>query len=344
MPEEPFAPRERRSEQTKLDADGPEREGEEDHHDGGRSGCERIADIHRRADEHKEQDFGGKPQLAELFAQPPRDGRRALLPQHAGHAHHGQQAGDRNGPLEPCFRGEKQECRAEDQKDLYAAADRVRAGEGGFKKGRDYPARRRAQRDAEHDGEGNAEKVGGVRSAALRHTDEGGKEDDHENVVAGRAGENKLRNAFVRSPAVFHQLHHARHDDGGRDRAEHRAHRGGFDARHAEKGGRKEKERQYLTACRHAGEQHRAPPHAPEVGGVQRQSGLEQNDDERDLPQLGGDGEKGGVQQIQGIRSQQNAREQEAENARQAEPLAQGGRRETEKKNERERGEHKKTS
>ena len=123
---------------------------------------------------------------------------------------------------------------------------------------RTVAARRQMARARAEDARAEAE----AAVPALRHAEKRGKEHDDENIVAGRARHDELRDALVHSAALLHQLHHARHDHRGRHRREHRAHDRRLHARDAEKMRREQHIAEDLTACGQAGHQHRWPAHA----------------------------------------------------------------------------------
>ena len=207
--------------------------------------------------------------------------------------------------------------------------------EGRLKKAVEQETRRRAEQDAERDGDGDIKKRAHLRLPALRHAEKRGKEHDDENIVAGRARHDELRDALVHSAALLHQLHHARHDHGGRDRREHRAHNGGFNSRKAEQARRKQHVAEDLEACRQTRHEQCGTPHTPEVGEVERKTGLEQNDDERELAQLGGDGEQRRIEHIERARAEQDADKQQTDDARQVQRTEKRRQRKAAEKNER---------
>ena len=86
--------------------------------------------------------------------------------------------------------------------------------------------------------------------------------------------------------------------------------------------GCQQKETQYLTAGRHKGHENSRSAHPPQIVQIQGQSGLEQNDDQGHLPQIGGDGKNGLIQQIQSIGAQQDAGCQHADDTGQPQLLA----------------------
>ena len=206
----------------------------------------------------------------------------------------------------------------------------------GFKEQVQQQTDSRAEHHAEHNGNWDVHEIHHVGTAALCHADKGREQHDHINIVTGRARQYHLRNALPCSPLFFHQLYHSRHNHRRRYRAEHGTHDGRFYPVDAQNVRREQKKRQNLTACRHARHHDRRTSHPLEVGQIERQTGLDQDDDKRHLPQLGRDGQNGIVQPVQHIRAYQNARKQHADDARQTNPAAQCRRSQTEQKCKRE--------
>ena len=69
-------------------------------------------------------------------------------------------------------------------------------GIGGFKKLAERKPRGRPQRNAKDDRNRDTGKIHPIRIAALRHADKGGEQHDDENIVAGRPGQDQLRDAL----------------------------------------------------------------------------------------------------------------------------------------------------
>ena len=163
----------------------------------------------------------------------------------------------------------------------------MRPGIGSLEKAAEQPPDKRTQRNAEHDRRRDAQKVRGVGAAALRRVQKRCKQHNDEDIVARCAGQDHLRDALVRSAAAFHQLHHARHDDRGRHRREHRAHDRRLRARDAEEARREQHIADDLARCGQARHQDRRTADLFEVAQIERQSRLEQDDNERELAQVG---------------------------------------------------------
>ena len=66
-------------------------------------------------------------------------------------------------------------------------------------------------------------------------------------------------------------------------------------------------------------------PHLFEIGEVQREAGLQQDDDQRHLPQVAADCEQRRVEQIQQIGSEQDAGQQHSNDAGQPQTGAESG-------------------
>ena len=208
-------------------------------------------------------------------------------------------------------------------------------GIGGLKEGAEHPARRRAQGHAAHDGHRNGSERRQVRPLPLGHAQEGGKEHDDKDVVAGGAGHHHLGDALFCAPALLHQAHHAGHHHRRRNRRHHRAHHRRFGQRKAQQHRSQQHIGRDFKAGGHKAHHHRRAAHLFQVRQIQRKARFEQDDDKGHLPQIGADGEDGIIQHIQRARPQHNAHRQHADDAGQVQLLAEGRRRETRQKHER---------
>lgn len=118
---------------------------------------------------------------------------------------------------------------------------------------------------------------------------------------------------LVGAPAGLHQLHHPGHHHRRGHRRQHGPHDGGFHPADAQNDRSQQDKGQDLTAGGHTAEHGRRAAHCPQLGEVQGQARLQQNDDEGDLPQVGGHRQQVRVQSVQGAGTQQDARQQHAD-------------------------------
>ena len=126
-----------------------------------------------------------------------------------------------------------------------------------------------------------------------------------------------MGNALVRAPSIFHKKDHARHDNGRRDSCEYGPHNSGLDAVDTEKIRREQYVSGEFAGRRQAREQDGRTANLSEVGQVERQTSLKQNDDKRHLPQLGRDRQDRVVEYIQYVRAKNNADEEHSVDTRQ---------------------------
>lgn len=200
-------------------------------------------------------------------------------------AHDGEHGGE--GKEIGVLKGGEQEGEAQQQRDLDGIAD-VEAGEeaGGGQ------AECGAHGDAEHDGDGDAREGRGRRAAGLQKAGEHGEQDDDVHVIHRGGGEQKLRDALVRAPAGLHEAEHLGHDDGGRHRADDRAEHGGLEGGEAEQARGEQHHAQHLEGSGHEAHEHGGAADAPEVAQVEGEAGAHEDDDQRDAPDVGGDGQQ----------------------------------------------------
>ena len=170
----------------------------------------------------------------------------------------------------------------------------------------------------------------------LRRVQKRCKQHNDEDIVARCAGQDHLRDALVRSATAFHQLHHARHDDRGRHRREHRAHDRRLHARDAKEARREQHIADDLARGGQARHQDRRAADFFKVAQIERQPRLEQNDDECELAHIRRDRQDRAVQHVEHARPQQDARRQHADDARQLQLLAERGQRKADQEDERE--------
>ena len=175
---------------------------------------------------------------------------------------------------------------------------------------------------------------------ALRHGGKGGKQHNHIDIIARCPGQNELGHAFFHPVAAFHQLHHSGNHNRGGDGPEHRAQHCRFDPRKTEQGGGKQDAGEDFARCGDKGHQHSRTAHPLEIGEVEGKAGLEQDDDQSHLTQVGGDGEDRRIEQIECVRAEYNPHGQHPEDPGNVQDLTESGGGQSGQKNERERGEH----
>ena len=162
-------------------------------------------------------------------------------------------------------------------------------------------------------------------AASLSHARKGGKQHNDEDVIAGGACHNQLGDALVRAVPALHQLNHAGDHHRRGHGCQHGSHHGSLcpgDAQHQR--GQQHKS-QNFAAGGHPGHKHGGTAHFFQVGQVQGKPRFQQDDNQRHLAQVGGDGQNGGVQQVQHIGPQNDACHQHADDPGQLQPLADGG-------------------
>ncbi len=161
------------------------------------------------------------------------------------------------------------------------------------------------------------------------------------NVIQRRTGQDQLRNRLARAALLLDQRDHPRHDDGGRHGTEHSPEDCSLQNRDAKYTRSEENNRQQLKESGQEGHQQRRTADFAEIIDAQREPGLDQDDDQRHAPKIGGDAQDGRVKQAEHIGSKQHAGEQHADDARQTDARTERGCGQTDKKDERKRSQHK---
>ena len=159
------------------------------------------------------------------------------------------------------------------------------------------PAVEGAEEDPGQDAEGQAgdhrgghlEEGGGGEGAALGKAGEGGEEDDDEDVVHRRPGQDELGDAVVGAVALLHEPEHPGHHHGGGDGGHHGPHDGGVQQGDAQEGRGQQKHPRHLEAGGDETHEDGGPANPFEVVHLEGEAGPGEDDDEGQLPQVGGD-------------------------------------------------------
>ena len=179
-----------------------------------------------------------------------------------------------------------------------------------------------------------------MSASALRHTDEGGKEHDDENIITGGSRHDELRNAFGGAALRLHQLNHPWNHHRRGNGSQYGAHHRGFDSRDAENvRGEKDKSENFETG-RQKRHQDCRPAYSSQIRRIQGKTCFQKDDDQRRLAQFCRYGQNRRIQKIQRIGAQNDSCNQHTDNPRQFQTAADTGRRQTDEKDECERCQH----
>ena len=83
---------------------------------------------------------------------------------------------------------------------------------GPLKKTAQPIAKNGSQKDSQHNGNRNIQKISRPDASPLGHAQKGGKQHNHKNIVAGSPRHNHLGDTLIRTVFFLHQLNHPRND------------------------------------------------------------------------------------------------------------------------------------
>ena len=145
---------------------------------------------------------------------------------------------------------------------------------------------------------------------------------------------------MVGAVALLHELEHPGDHYSGGDGGHHGAHDGGVQQGDVQEGGGQQEHACHLKAGGDEAHEDGGTAHPFEVVHLEGEAGPGEDDDEGQLPQVGGDAQDGAVQQIEDVGTQQDAGEQHSQEAGQPEPAEDPAQGHADEENEGETGEH----
>ena len=110
-----------------------------------------------------------------------------------------------------------------------------------------------SKQDSKYNRNRNIYKIHQMCLSALRHTAEGRKQHNHKNIITGSSRQNHLRNTFLCSIPLFHQLHHSRYHHRRRHCCQNRPHDCCFNPGNTQYIGRQQEKSKNFKRRRHAG-------------------------------------------------------------------------------------------
>ena len=283
-------------------------------------------EIHFRAHQYEEDDLGGHPQLAELGGEP-LGHYQPPAPQAQAGAQHCQQAGE--GHRDHILQSHQQEGQGQQDDHLH----RVPHMEP-FKKPGQHKADEQAEGGSQHDGHRHPCQGGGGEGAVLGHAGEGGEEDDDEHVVHRGASQHHLGDALGGAVALLHQFQHPGYDNGGGHRTHHCPHDGGVQGAHPQQPGGQDHHAQHLKGGGQEAHEDGGPSRPAQIVHIQTQARPGEDDDQSQLPQIGGDIQQAGGEHIEHTGAQQDACQQHAHQGGQPQFGSQGAQHQAQQQHE----------
>ena len=183
-----------------------------------------------------------------------------------------------------------------------------------------HKADEQAEGRPQHNGHRHPGQSGGGEGASLGHAGEGGKEDDNEHVVHRGPRQHHLGDALGGAVALLHQLEHPGHDNGGGHRPHHRPHDGGVQGAHPQQPGSQHHHAQNLKGGGQEAHEDGGPSRPAQILHIQTQARPGEDNDQGQLPQVGGNPQQGGGEHIEDAGPQQNARQQHTHQGGQPQP------------------------
>ena len=140
--------------------------------------------------------------------------------------------------------------------------------------------------NTQDNGNRNVDKIFQMCAAALCHSRKCGKQHDHINIITGSACQDHLGNAFGCAVFFIHQLYHSWDNYSRGYRTHYSAHYSRFQSGNSQKIRCQQKVSQDFESCRNAGHHDGRTTHFLQIGKIQGKSRFQQDNDQRNLPQL----------------------------------------------------------
>ena len=157
----------------------------------------------------------------------------------------------------------------------------------GFKKQGEQVTDHGTDHDAKQDGYRNVYEIHDVCRTALSHARKCRKQYNDKNIITGCPGHNELGYTFFGAIIRFHELNHTRDDDGRGNGSEHRSHDCCLDFGNAEQSRCQQNISDDFECGGNKGHQNRRTTDLFQVRKIQRKPGLDQDNDQCHLSQIG---------------------------------------------------------